>query len=174
MGSKIGVYKVAASRAGLSLEEYIDHLANHQKRCVCCKQWRHRSNFTVDSTRGDGLCPKCSECVSKIAKAKYIPIPKEVQKPKGPPRLPRRSGDKVQARARINADVRLGLRPNPNELFCANCGHRGPDRRHEYHHHLGYAPEHHNDVISLCTTCHHEADRLHDNQQRGSDGRYVN
>ena len=33
-------------------------------------------------------------------------------------------------------------------------GHKGEGRRHEYHHHLGYAAEHHYDVIVLCSICH--------------------
>lgn len=78
----------------------------------------------------------------------------------GPAALPPRDGDKEQARQRINVEVRTGRRPHPNSLPCTDCGHvwfKG-ERRHEYDHHLGYAPEHHLDVEPVCTTCHHARD----------------
>lgn len=71
-----------------------------------------------------------------------------------------RDGDKVQARQRVNVEVRTGRRPHPNTLPCVDCGHvwsKG-ERRHEYDHHLGYAPEHHLDVEPVCTLCHHARD----------------
>ncbi|MFF5261307.1 hypothetical protein ACFY4C_20385 [Actinomadura viridis] len=63
----------------------------------------------------------------------------------------------------MNYLVDAGLIPDPNELPCVDCGHvyTPEQRRHEYDHHLGYAPEHHEDVEPVCTTCHHarEAER---------------
>lgn len=76
-------------------------------------------------------------------------------KPGPEPMMPR-SGDKAQARQRINVEVRTGYRPNPNSLPCHDCGHTGNDRRHEYDHHNGYEAEHHYDVIPLCTLCHYK------------------
>lgn len=67
----------------------------------------------------------------------------------------RRDGDVKQARARINRDVELGNRPAADDLHCAMCGHKGPDKIHEYHHISGYGADHHYDVIPLCSTCHH-------------------
>lgn len=69
------------------------------------------------------------------------------------PKAPR-SGDRKQARQRINVEVRSGRRPHPNTLACVDCGHLGSDRRHEYDHHKGYDAEHHLDVVPVCTTCH--------------------
>lgn len=78
----------------------------------------------------------------------------------GPPPNPPRDGDKKQARQRINVEVREGRRPHPNTLPCADCGHvwAPGERRHEYDHHLGYAPEHHYDVEAVCTRCHSRRD----------------
>ena len=78
----------------------------------------------------------------------------------GPTPSPARDGDKVQARQRINVEVRTGRRPHPNTLPCVDCGHvwsKG-ERRHEYDHHLGYAPEHHLAVEPVCTLCHAKRD----------------
>lgn len=71
----------------------------------------------------------------------------------GPAPHPPRDGDKVQARQRVNVEVRTGYRQHPNAIPCADCGHRWKpgQRRHEYDHYLGYASEHHLHVESVCT-----------------------
>jgi hypothetical protein len=78
----------------------------------------------------------------------------------GPAPKPSRDGDKMQARQRINVEVRTGRRPHPNELSCVDCGHVHVlgERRHEYDHYLGYDAEHHLDVQSVCTRCHAKRD----------------
>ena len=78
----------------------------------------------------------------------------------GPPPHPPRDGDKVQARQRVNVEVRTGRRPHPNTLACTDCGHawKPGERRHEYDHHLGYAAGHHLDVQPVCTRCHARRD----------------
>lgn len=67
-----------------------------------------------------------------------------------------RDGDKMQARQRVNVEVRTGRRPHPNELACTDCGHvwAPGERRHEYDHPRGYEAAHHLDVEAVCTTCH--------------------
>ncbi len=74
----------------------------------------------------------------------------------GPTPKPSRDGDKIQARQRVNVEVRTGRRPHPNSLPCSLCGHvhRLGGARHEYHHHLGYAPENHLKVVPVCSRCH--------------------
>lgn len=145
MGSLLGVIKIAAKRAGLGLEEYQSRIASGLKRCTFCEEWKSVELFDSDKSRGDGLTAGCSECRSGRAKAVY-----------GPKRGTRRPGDKKQARARVNKDVETRLRPNPNELHCVKCGHKGDDRRHEYHHTTNYEPMHHYDVMPYCSDCHHK------------------
>ncbi|WP_175974548.1 hypothetical protein [Burkholderia sp. BCC1047] len=84
----------------------------------------------------------------------------------GPAATPARDGDKVQARQRVNVEVRTGRRPHPNDLPCVDCGHIYAigERRHEYDHHLGYAAEHHLDVQAVCTSCHAKRDSARANQ----------
>lgn len=80
----------------------------------------------------------------------------------GPDPHPPRDGDKIQARQRINVEVRTGRRPHPNTLPCCDCGHiwlKG-ERRHDYDHYLGYAAEHHYDVQPVCTLCHAARDSV--------------
>ena len=78
----------------------------------------------------------------------------------GPAPKPPRDDDKVQARQRINVEVRTGRRPHPNSLPCTDCGHiyLAGERRHEYDHHLGYAAANHYDVQAVCTMCHAKRD----------------
>lgn len=64
--------------------------------------------------------------------------------------------DKKEARKVANRAVRLKMLPRPCALPCVSCGHiyiKG-ERRHEYHHYLGYDAEHHLSVQAICTTCH--------------------
>ena len=77
------------------------------------------------------------------------------------------------ARQRINVEVRMGRRVHPNTLVCIECGHLGTERRHEYHHHLGYAAEHHHDVVAICTTCHAKQHPQIENRTRGKDGKFA-
>lgn len=164
MGSKLGVLKIAAKKVGLSLEQYQDRIRSGQKRCTFCEEWKDKQFFDKDTSRWDVLTAGCRECRNERAKAVYSPIDVLFRLPAGPQRIPRRRGDKAQAKARINHDVEHKLRPNPNDLFCAKCGHKGNDRRHEYHHIMGYDELHHYDVIPLCSRCHHEEHPRHGNQ----------
>ena len=79
--------------------------------------------------------------------------------PRGRSFVAARSGDKRQARRRVNYLFDADLLPNPNSLRCTDCGHLGSDKRHEYDHHLGYASEHHEDVQPVCSSCHHSRER---------------
>ncbi len=67
-------------------------------------------------------------------------------------RTPARDGDKRQARRRVQTLIDNGQLPKPEDVTCADCKAK-PAR--EYDHHLGYAAEHHEDVVALCAVCHH-------------------
>ena len=156
MGSYEGALKASASKFGISFEEYQSNRLKGYKRCILCKTWKCADDFTSDKSRTDGLDSRCRPCKKAYNRNKYTPIPLENRKPVGPPQIVKRDGDKRQARARINHDIVAGIRPDPNDLFCSLCGHKGSELRHEYHHGMGYAPSHHNDVLPLCSTCHHK------------------
>ena len=158
MGSVMGALKGAAKRRGMSVEDYIDKLEEGEKWCTGCKAWHQYTEFKEDVTRSDGLSTVCASFNNARNRAKYVPVPDEARKPYGPPRHTPRDGDKLQARHLVNIEVKRGRRPSPNDLPCAQCGHTGSDRRHEYHHHNGYSAAHHYDVIPLCSTCHHKAE----------------
>ncbi len=58
--------------------------------------------------------------------------------------------DKCKARIVIGNAVKSGNILAAKYLLCSHC----PKQAQEYHHHLGYAPEHWLDVIPLCRKCH--------------------
>lgn len=159
MGSLVGTLKKHAKRLGLTLEEYHSRVESGLKWCTGCKEWHARDQFASDVTRYDSLSAVCREFNNKRNRDKYTPVPENERLPMGPPRDHPRDGDKIQARHLVNKDVQLGWRPNPNDLYCSLCGHKGDDQRHEYHHHMGYGVFHHYDVIPLCVKCHHNEDR---------------
>lgn len=150
-----GAIKVCASKAGLSVANYLVKVAGGFKWCYACKEWHPVAAFGVDSTRFDGLTALCIEQRNSKQRQRYEPIPPEKRRPFGPAPMAPRDGDKQQARQRINVLVRTGRKPHPNKLPCKDCGHiwkRG-ERRHVYDHYLGYVAEHHYDVEVVCTLC---------------------
>lgn len=154
-GRRLGVYKTAAVKLGIDLETYIKNVEANRKSCIDCKQWKDRGEFATDLTRWDELASKCKACAKGRYQVAYpIPNPSSMGRPGVLP-SPLPDGDKVAARQIVNIQVGNRSRPNPNDLCCVLCGHRGDDKRHEYHHHMGYAAGHVNNVLPLCTECHH-------------------
>jgi len=66
--------------------------------------------------------------------------------------MPARDGDKRQARRRVQTLIDNGTLPRLADVVCADCK-KEPAR--EYDHHNGYGAEHHEDVVALCASCHH-------------------
>ena len=157
--TKEGALKIAAGRRGIPLDEYKNRLERGQKWCGGCRVWHSRNAFGNDISRYDGLATICRDYGNRRARDKYVLVPKNERVKPGPNRIPRRDGDKLQARSRINHDVEAGIIPNPNDIHCADCGHIGDDRRHEYDHYLGYASENHYNVEAVCSFCHHNRAR---------------
>jgi hypothetical protein len=154
------VRATAAARLGIPLAEYDRRIATGEKWCGGCRQWHPRTSFSRDRTRGDGLSKWCRDYSSARAKAIYRPRPRPES---GRRYVPARNGDGRQARRRVNYLIDAGILPRPSDVPCTDCGHvwTEGERRHEYDHHRGYAPEHHEDVEAVCTTCHRrrEAER---------------
>jgi hypothetical protein len=133
----------------------ISEFTRAPKRCSACKQEKPRDAFAVDRSRPDGRTYWCRDCRNDRANQRYQPRPRPQP---GRRFVSARDGDQLQARRRVNYLVEAGLIPAPNTLPCVDCGHEWlvGERRHEYDHHLGYAPEHHEDVEAVCSRCHHE------------------
>lgn len=158
MGSALGALKAAATRIGVTVDEYRAHIASGRKWCTGCKNWHPVTAFLRDPGRTDGLAARCQEYRNRKARQDYKPRPRPSA---GRRFVSARDGDEKQARRRVNHLVDVGLLAPPNSLPCADCGHvwTPGEKRHEYDHHLGYAPEHHEHVEPVCTSCH--ASRTH-------------
>jgi hypothetical protein len=154
-GRALGSLKTAASKIGVSFDEYIKLLRAGMKWCTACRMFHEVSRFAKDLHRGDGLSSICAESRNSTARQRYSPK----ERPKGRRFVEARDGDKEQARGRVNHLVNIGLLSNPNDLPCTDCGHTDvKERRHEYDHYLGYEAKHHEDVEPVCTLCHAKRD----------------
>ncbi len=51
----------------------------------------------------------------------------------------------------VHTAIKAGTLPHPTTKICHNCK---VNQAREYHHYLGYEPEHRLDVIPLCIECH--------------------
>ncbi|WP_406263515.1 hypothetical protein [Streptomyces chartreusis] len=153
MGSAAGALKAAATRIGITVDEYQAHIAAGRKWCTGCKTWHPITAFRRDPSRTDGLSARCQESRNSKARKDYRPRPRPAA---GRRFVPVRDGDQKQARRRVNHLVDVGLLPPPNTLPCTDCGHtwQPGQKRHEYDHHLGYAAQHHEHVEPVCTDCH--------------------
>lgn len=64
-----------------------------------------------------------------------------------------RNAEKESARQAVRKAKSAGTIQPASKLACSTCGNKASS----YHHHLGYAPEHHLDIIPLCKPCHTKA-----------------
>jgi len=151
--TEYGALLVAARKTGVSLIQYLDNRNSGLKWCSACKEWHKKELFTKDKSRYDGLSSVCALFRKKLYQESYV---RKIRKSKKGCRysVPR-GGDKKQARHRINHLVEIGIIANPNSVSCVDCGHRGKDKRHEYHHD-SYTIKNQEIVVCLCSECHHK------------------
>lgn len=133
MGSALGAMKVAASRRGMTLDQYKLTLASGQKWCSRGKHWRELRAFNEDRTRGDGLSVLCGPC-----RVEYKRQARKADR------------EKARARSRLSSKKIRGTMPRASALRCTDCGEPASD----YDHHNGYSKEHALDVQPVCRPCH--------------------
>jgi hypothetical protein len=157
-----GAMKVVARRIGTTLDEVERHRAHGQKWCWKCSAWKPITEFCLDPTRGDGRAVYCVLHRRVAVRKPWQPHPNPLTGRPGPAPMSSRDGDKMQARHRINVEVRTGRRPRANSLPCTDCGHRWTpgESHHHYDHYKGYSAEHHYDVQPVCAKCHARRDSL--------------
>lgn len=64
-----GAEKIAAKKAGLTVEEYRNLRQSGLKRCTVCKFWHKKNRFGIDKSRCDGLSTKCCQCIMSKCKS---------------------------------------------------------------------------------------------------------
>lgn len=62
MGSKIGTWKIAAKKHGMTFDEYASRINNGEKHCTKCNMWKPIEQFAKDSSRSDGYQVRCKDC----------------------------------------------------------------------------------------------------------------
>lgn len=94
--------------------------------------------------------------------------------PKGRVFAVRKDGDKSRARARVHHLYKVGVIPHPNTLPCSMCGKKYDcTSRHEYHHHMGYAAEHWDDVVVVCIPCHRKMEPNPGKKGRAAEPQHI-
>ncbi len=110
------------------------------------------SEFHKDRSKTDGHLSRCKRCccvrvtqyrATDHGRKKHTTWNIEQKKKHG-------ITPQVIARHLVNVAVRKKKMPKPTSLVCSQCGQPAK----EYHHHLGYEPEHYMDVIPVCIPCH--------------------
>lgn len=150
------------------------------KACSKCGELLVASEFSARAKSLDGLHCWCRACVASYNKSYFATdIGKDArnrgnrlwrQSEKGRAYFKRpevlaklnakvkryrdKGGPKVDARDAVRRAKRRGELARPSTIACLHCGAQARD----YHHHKGYDPEHHLDVIPLCRPCHLKAD----------------
>ena len=79
-----GAIKALANKAGIPLSMFLDNLSRGLKWCYQCKAFHSLSEFGKDSSRYDGLTPRCTKSKNARTNELYVPIPPEKQKKRGP------------------------------------------------------------------------------------------
>lgn len=69
MGSRNGIEKVAAAKAGVPVDVWMAHRAAGQLWCYACRTWRDTELFGLDKSRSNGRASACKPCVSQKATA---------------------------------------------------------------------------------------------------------
>lgn len=129
-----------------------------KKICCICKETKPLTEFYKAQSRKDGHQTSCKICskkyrqseISKIAKKRYDQsekgkiIHKIAQK-----HFRIRHPERRKAMDAVKIAVRAGKLPHSDTLQCHYCGVQAE----QYHHYLGYAPQHYLDVVPACRKC---------------------
>jgi hypothetical protein len=69
MGSYLSAEKSAATKTGLSLEEWRSRRQSGQRHCFRCRTWHPLDSFSVDKSRAQGRTASCKRCSNLATKA---------------------------------------------------------------------------------------------------------
>lgn len=120
--------------------------------CTRSGQLLPLTEFHKDKQKVDGRISQCKQCcrarVTEYRKTEHGRKKKAAWCAEDK----RKNGvtNKMLARYLVNKAISRGDLPRPISLPCSECGQSAK----EYHHHLGYEPEHYMDVIPVCVLCH--------------------
>jgi hypothetical protein len=125
------------------------------KKCPRCNQIKSIYSFYKDRTKIYGArkqCKACVDCYSKTVSGK-ISRKRWFQSEKGKTTQASyriKCPEKQPARSAVTNSVAAGRISKVSSYHCRYCWNVAQD----YHHHLGYAPEHWFDIQPVCKKCH--------------------
>jgi hypothetical protein len=137
------------------------------KKCSGCKKVKPISDFYPHSKMKDGHLNECKFCIidktkqyqktenGKLSQAACKKRYRQSEKGKQATRLECkrrriRNPEKIRAVKAINHAIRAGKLSPQSAYHCRYCR----EQAEQYHHHLGYAPEHWLDIQPVCKICH--------------------
>lgn len=68
-GRRLGGYKSAAFKTGLSVHQWIAKYLNGEAWCYRCRTWKNQQGFTTDRSRPSGFASICRPCMSLASTA---------------------------------------------------------------------------------------------------------
>jgi hypothetical protein len=139
------------------------------KTCNICGETKPLEMFVKNKHCRNGRERRCQKCANAMNRA-YRSSPKGQESQRravrawnqANPEAVRRKMDRAvtafsskeplayKAQRMVNRAVKKGLIPHVNTQACCRCG----EVANQYHHHLGYAPEHWLHVLPVCFRCH--------------------
>ena len=135
------------------------------KRCSHCREFKSFDEFNQNRHAKDGKQNQCRTC-QRASNLKYVRGHKDsfaayqaaYRKTEARKktvheyyiRIKHKHTVRRQARAKIRRAVQAGRIVRPDTLLCCRCSENAV----EYHHHLGYEPDHWLDVVPVCKKCH--------------------
>jgi len=140
------------------------------KTCTKCRQTKPFSEFHKQSSSKDRLHSWCKNC-AKTATSAYQKSDKGKQaqnrfsqSEKGKrsnlcrmKRYRKNNPDRKIAHSAVNNAIQAGQFPKASNYVCSCvCGNKAYD----YHHHLGYEPEHQLHVLPVCKNCHRKIHKV--------------
>jgi len=75
-GRRLGALKSAATKTGLSLQDWAARRDAGRRWCWECRTWKLEAVFTVDNTRWDRRASRCKECMSHASTASRYGVSK--------------------------------------------------------------------------------------------------
>ena len=69
MGSPSGAEKSAATKTGVTVQEWRRRRTAGERWCYCCRRWLPRGRFNRDASRSGGHASNCRSCSSHKATA---------------------------------------------------------------------------------------------------------
>ncbi len=126
----------------------------NMKRCVVCKKDKIIEDFYKNRTQKDGRDNRCKSCQKKYDTS---PVKQEYRKKYeksenrklARKRFLQEHPLQIKAKWAVHQMTRTGKLPKAKTLKCVYCGKQAS----QYHHWLGYQPEHWLDVVPACKLC---------------------